>query len=389
MSSELILVWHDGSGREQEFVVASRFTIGRETDNDLVMAEAGLSRRHALIEHYDGLAQITDRDSRNGTFVNGERVNGTRPLRDGDVITFGSEQQLRVRLREAAGLRADSFNAARPRPEPRIQPAPRRTSALSPPLLAGLSLFVLLLGSVAAFLFFRPRPSADFDPVTPPPGSGSPVVTISPSLAPSPDNPDDVELRKIRNQVSTLMALVSNDQHSYIIPPSALKDVQAQIRQARTAPEPLSQALRELQANRATLKTEIRQHSSLSPQLVCGVALAETDGGRRNVLTAVRDADQKLEFVYQSFGTETADRALILVAAYQMGPGGVKSHPLLARLRALSAELRRPELTVWDLYEYRKIEPATYQFVIRFLAFSVIAQSPQDFGFGEVPALVF
>ncbi|MFN7945862.1 MAG: FHA domain-containing protein [Blastocatellia bacterium] len=383
MSSELILVWNDGSGNEQEFAVSSRFTIGRETDNDLVVADAGLSRRHALIENYDGLAQITDRDSRNGTFVNGVRVNGTSPLRDGDVITFGSDQELRVRLSVPGAAPVASFSPVRP--VSRVQPEPRRTSSLSPPLLAGISLFVLLVGSVAAYLVtHRDRPPENSDLVTPTPiESGSPVVTSTPPVSPS--SADDAELKAISSRANTLLALVSNDQNPYIFPPQALSDIQQQIRQYRNAPEPLSQALRDLHSRGAKLAGEIRQNSSLSPQLVFGVALAETDGGKGNVLAVAQSAYQKLNFLYATFGIDKADKTLILVAACQIGTGNEKSHPLLAKKSALPLN----EQTVWSLRRYQKIEPATYQFVIRFLALGVIAQSPAEFGFKDAPALVF
>jgi pSer/pThr/pTyr-binding forkhead associated (FHA) protein len=53
------------------------------------------SARHARVEaQRDGLWLI-DLDSTNGTFVNGERVDGRRRLRDGDVVKVG-DTELRV-----------------------------------------------------------------------------------------------------------------------------------------------------------------------------------------------------------------------------------------------------------------------------------------------------
>ena len=54
------------------------------------LADGRMSRHHSAVGMAaDGSARITDRDSRNGTFVNGERVRKA-VLKDGDVIGLGS-----------------------------------------------------------------------------------------------------------------------------------------------------------------------------------------------------------------------------------------------------------------------------------------------------------
>jgi pSer/pThr/pTyr-binding forkhead associated (FHA) protein len=71
-------------------------TIGRAGDNTVVLGRDDFaSARHARVEaQRDGLWLI-DLDSTNGTFVNGERVDGRRRLRDGDVVKVG-DTELRV-----------------------------------------------------------------------------------------------------------------------------------------------------------------------------------------------------------------------------------------------------------------------------------------------------
>lgn len=72
------------------------FRIGRGTENDLVLFNASVSRYHAtLIEDTRGLT-ILDNNSRNGVFVNGERVTGRRTLLEGDLLRTGSSE-MRVR----------------------------------------------------------------------------------------------------------------------------------------------------------------------------------------------------------------------------------------------------------------------------------------------------
>lgn len=65
-----------------------RITIGRTNDNDIVLENRGVSRKHAMIEFNDNAAVIIDNESLNGTFVNNRRVT-EELLRDSDTITIG------------------------------------------------------------------------------------------------------------------------------------------------------------------------------------------------------------------------------------------------------------------------------------------------------------
>jgi DNA-binding CsgD family transcriptional regulator len=88
------LLFRDGGGRQviQELPAdASTVTIGRRTDSDVALAwDLEVSRVHAQFEHVGGeWAVVDDGLSRNGTFVNGERITARRRLRDGDRVVFG------------------------------------------------------------------------------------------------------------------------------------------------------------------------------------------------------------------------------------------------------------------------------------------------------------
>jgi pSer/pThr/pTyr-binding forkhead associated (FHA) protein len=68
----------------------SRLTVGRVSGNDLLLAaDAEVSRFHALFESVAGGWCLRDLSSKNGTFVNGERLGAERPLRSGDEIRIG------------------------------------------------------------------------------------------------------------------------------------------------------------------------------------------------------------------------------------------------------------------------------------------------------------
>ena len=67
-----------------------RITIGRASDNDIVLGDLQVSRRHARLERVGGAWRLTDLGSRNPTLVNGVPVAGRSPIADGDRITVGA-----------------------------------------------------------------------------------------------------------------------------------------------------------------------------------------------------------------------------------------------------------------------------------------------------------
>jgi class 3 adenylate cyclase len=68
----------------------SAITVGRRLENDVALSWDGeVSRAHArLLRGHDGWA-LVDEGSRNGSYLNGQRITGRQPLRDGDVLRFG------------------------------------------------------------------------------------------------------------------------------------------------------------------------------------------------------------------------------------------------------------------------------------------------------------
>ena len=69
---------------------AQLMRIGRTPDNDVVLADLSVSKRHAeLRKSPSGQFEIVDLGSRNGTFVNGKRVHST-PLTESDLISIGN-----------------------------------------------------------------------------------------------------------------------------------------------------------------------------------------------------------------------------------------------------------------------------------------------------------
>src|SRR5438067_3103469 len=64
--------------------------IGRSPDNEIQLDAQVVSRRHAVLEQAPGGWILRDLGTVNGTYLNGARVEGTTPLKDGDTIQVGS-----------------------------------------------------------------------------------------------------------------------------------------------------------------------------------------------------------------------------------------------------------------------------------------------------------
>jgi hypothetical protein len=83
------LVIHANNARRDVVLDGDVVTIGRVTDCDVVVADKGVSRRHAQIRTKDGASTLTDLGSTNGTQLNGQQIQ-SRVLNDGDRIVIGS-----------------------------------------------------------------------------------------------------------------------------------------------------------------------------------------------------------------------------------------------------------------------------------------------------------
>jgi pSer/pThr/pTyr-binding forkhead associated (FHA) protein len=77
--------------RRGEWILAEGSTlVGRDRDCAVRLDSVTLSRRHARIVVTRGQTTVEDLSSKNGTYVNGERIHQPTPLKDGDRIEVGS-----------------------------------------------------------------------------------------------------------------------------------------------------------------------------------------------------------------------------------------------------------------------------------------------------------
>src|SRR5258708_18117324 len=66
------------------------FRIGRRPDLSFCLNSNGVSKEHAEIQLHGSTLTIKDLDSRNGTFVNGNRIVRETTLKVGDVLHFAN-----------------------------------------------------------------------------------------------------------------------------------------------------------------------------------------------------------------------------------------------------------------------------------------------------------
>jgi pSer/pThr/pTyr-binding forkhead associated (FHA) protein len=103
----------------------ARLTIGRSPRADVSLRWDGeVSRLHAELERVAGDWLLDDRLSRNGTFVNGDRLRARRVLRGGDLIAVG-DTRLAFVAPDSASL-SSTLTAAEAAVVTALTPAQRR-----------------------------------------------------------------------------------------------------------------------------------------------------------------------------------------------------------------------------------------------------------------------
>ncbi len=91
-----VLVLEEGLDEPHRWPIEKELTtLGRWPDNDIVLPDRRVSRHHAQIRRFGSQFLLEDRNSTNGTFVNGERVEDSYPLQDGDTLQIAPAFQLR------------------------------------------------------------------------------------------------------------------------------------------------------------------------------------------------------------------------------------------------------------------------------------------------------
>jgi hypothetical protein len=90
-----LLVWQDGEIVKDQWILnRTPVTLGRAPESDIQLDVRWVSRTHARIRIEGHQYLIEDVGSKNGVFVNGQRVTSPRPLEDGDRVQIAPGVEL-------------------------------------------------------------------------------------------------------------------------------------------------------------------------------------------------------------------------------------------------------------------------------------------------------
>ncbi|MBP9205238.1 MAG: FHA domain-containing protein [Kofleriaceae bacterium] len=91
-TGKLVVTAGTDAGREFEVIATpgKPVSVGRAIDNDVVLTDISVSRKHFELSYQDDRWVLRDRGSGNGTMINERVEEGTCPLRHGDVIEIGN-----------------------------------------------------------------------------------------------------------------------------------------------------------------------------------------------------------------------------------------------------------------------------------------------------------
>ncbi len=87
-----VLVAHNGPLDGQQWLLQNALIIGREDTCEVVIPDRQVSRQHARIERTDQGVVLEDLGSKNGTYVNGSRIDAKQLLSEGDEIRIAFTQ---------------------------------------------------------------------------------------------------------------------------------------------------------------------------------------------------------------------------------------------------------------------------------------------------------
>lgn len=96
-------------------------TIGRSSENNIVINDAKVSRTHLqLVQNDNGVCSVVDLNSANGTFVNGQKITGEVRLQPHDVIRIGNTTlPWQEYIKPSMAIGQKPMDNVRPAPKPK------------------------------------------------------------------------------------------------------------------------------------------------------------------------------------------------------------------------------------------------------------------------------
>ena len=151
--------------------VETELSIGRTEQATVALDDSGLSRINTTFFVDEGELLVADENSTNGTFLNGERIEGRpRILKNGDRLKIGTHTEIRVETGAASAKPVEEPKteqpvasaapksppkAATPNPKPKAKAKASNTQTILIVASAMMTVLILILGGVGIYLLVR------------------------------------------------------------------------------------------------------------------------------------------------------------------------------------------------------------------------------------------
>lgn len=415
--SELWLTYTDVDGSRRRVAVGrDEFVIGRHSENDLVISDSRLSRRHAKIVRSNGSFLLEDLGSSNGTDLNGSPVFDPAEIRSGDVISFGGlDASVEIAVTQEKRVEPIAAQVVTPAPvsakgregnEEDSRGIPLWLILLAPVtaavlvvVIAGVVLLVVSRGTdVSAntvdeddpiITTDKPSNSRVDDPPsntetaatngTSPANSGGP--TTDPTDAePTPTPANLSETAKVEINGSAFLRKIAQNNPRAFLTAEQAKRVNSKVKQF-SGSSAVADNIKSANKNAAQIKT-LATAKNMKPQMLAAAAIAKLGSSRGDVLVTAQAMADVLDRLSIQLGNELADDCLLSIAAFDQGAAGetMKMRNMLQDLANKSSESSRTIRSIWFLQKEGKITQAEFERTLVFLAIGTIAQNPKEFG---------
>ncbi len=148
-------------------------TVGRDITNDITINDPEVSRHHMRFTRGGGGFTLEDLGSTNGTFVNGQRLTGAKPLSNGDMIGLGETVTLGYEMARPAAAAPASPGMGNEMPPTAANPIPRQPQPQQPqPQVVNPQAGTATPPPYSGYSQQGGQPAYSPQPPQPPPGAG-------------------------------------------------------------------------------------------------------------------------------------------------------------------------------------------------------------------------
>lgn len=180
MDQQLSFILRDTRTGQEYPIPPQGLRIGRTSENDVVLTDDKVSRRHATLWMQGGVLYIRDENSTNGTWVGNERITAPRALQVGEQVQIGDS------VFEVA------FQTVLPpmAVPPAVSATPPAVSFLPLALIAGGIILILILAlALRGGAVVLPTATPTATPTDTPVPTETPTPTPTPTATPTPTPP--------------------------------------------------------------------------------------------------------------------------------------------------------------------------------------------------------